>query len=57
MLLTCHHFPRAFSLPLVTITADESTMVKEELQQVEIGRPKMFAQREIVPQSRIEIFD
>ncbi len=55
MFLTCHHFPWAFSPSLLRVTTHESPVIDEELEKAQIGRSKMLAQAEIVPQSRIEI--
>ena len=57
MRLAGQQLGRAFADPFRMLAAEESPVVEEELQQVEIVRPQMAAEEEVAPQPAVVVFD
>ena len=57
MIFTRHQLPWTHVYPVWTPAAEKLPMIEKELQEIEIGMAKLFAQEEIITQSGIQIFN
>ena len=57
MLSSRHQLGRTFADSLRDPAAQKTTMVQEELQQVQVRAAELAAQREVVAQSRVQVLD
>ena len=57
MVLSAHQLSRAFTDPLRDPAAQVAPMVQEKLEQVQIRATELAAQREVIAQPRIRVFD